>query len=249
MKKINNEELHNCFIKIKKNNINFENFYVKYRSLIYNIAFSILKNKEDSDDVTQKVFIKIWNIDKNKLPTCNESSWLYSVTKNESLNHIRSKKTEYSIQDIYYIGTEDYEIDKMIERDSFNKMIEKLEQTEREIISLKIIGNLSFQEISTLLNLSIGTVEWKYYKSIKELRRFINNLGIFTAIFVIFTTRILNKKNKVPNSLEIINETTMELNFIDIMILIILLIHSIHTIFSIINFIKFKKNNKNNVSK
>ena len=130
-----------------------------------------------------------------------------------------------------------------------NKIIEKLKQTEKEIISLRIIGNLSFQEISKLLNLSIGTVEWKYYKSIKELRRLINNLGIFTTIFIIFTTRILNEKNKVPNSLEIINKTAMELNFVDIIILVILLIHSINTIFSIINFIKFKKNNKKNVSK
>lgn len=249
MKKINNEELHNYFIELKQNNVNFENFYAKYRSLIYAIAFSILKNKEDSDDVTQKVFVKIWNIDKNKLPICNESNWIYSVTKNESINHIRSKKTECRIQDIYHIGTEDCEIDNVIERETFNKIIEKLKQTEKEIISLRIIGNLSFQEISKLLNLSIGTVEWKYYKSIKELRRLINNLGIFTTIFIIFTTRILNEKNKVPNSLEIINKTAMELNFVDIIILVILLIHSINTIFSIINFIKFKKNNKKNVSK
>ena len=60
---------------------------------------------------------------------------------------------------------------------------------------------------------------------------------------------ILNEKNKVPNSLEIINKTAIELNFVDIIILVILLIHSINTIFSIINFIKFKKNNKKNVSK
>lgn len=249
MEKINMKDLHKFFIEIQKNDIEFEKFYIQYKPLIYSIAFSILKNKDDSDDVTQKVFIKIWNIDKNKLPTYNEASWLYSVTKNESLNHIRSKKKESNIQDIYYIGIEDYEINQVIERDYFNKIIERLNQTEKEIVTLKIIGNFSFKEISKLLNLSIGTIEWKYYKSIKVLRTFINNIGIFIAISMIFTTRILNKRDHIPNSLEVVNEPILELNWIDVVILLIFLMHFIYTMFSTINFIKFKKNTRINVSK
>ena len=81
MKKINNEELHNYFIELKQNNVNFENFYAKYRSLIYAIAFSILKNKEDSDDVTQKVFVKIWNTScKRHIETKSKFSITFSET-------------------------------------------------------------------------------------------------------------------------------------------------------------------------
>ena len=84
MKKINVEELRELFIEIKYgNNIAFEKLYKNYKNLVYKIAYSILKNSYDSDDIVQIVFEKIYSIDKDKLPTRNESSWLYSVTKNE----------------------------------------------------------------------------------------------------------------------------------------------------------------------
>ena len=87
MKKINVEELRELFIEIKYgNNIAFEKLYKNYKNLVYKIAYSILKNSYDSDDIVQIVFEKIYSIDKDKLPTRNESSWLYSVTKNETIN-------------------------------------------------------------------------------------------------------------------------------------------------------------------
>ena len=108
MKNINKKELHQLFAKIKQDNNNFSEFYEKSKKLIYAIAFSILKNKEDSEDVMQKVFLKIWKINKDQLPSQNESSWLYSVTKNEVLNYIRNKKPTYNLENIYYIGVEDF---------------------------------------------------------------------------------------------------------------------------------------------
>ena len=92
MKKINVEELRELFIEIKYgNNIAFEKLYKNYKNLVYKIAYSILKNSYDSDDIVQIVFEKIYSIDKDKLPTRNESSWLYSVTKNETINYLNHK--------------------------------------------------------------------------------------------------------------------------------------------------------------
>ena len=91
MKKINVEELRELFIEIKYgNNIAFEKLYKNYKNLVYKIAYSILKNSYDSDDIVQIVFEKIYSIDKDKLPTRNESSWLYSVTKNETINYLNT---------------------------------------------------------------------------------------------------------------------------------------------------------------
>ena len=89
MKKINVEELRELFIEIKYgNNIAFEKLYKNYKNLVYKIAYGILKNSYDSDEIVQIVFEKIYSIDKDKLPTRNESSWLYSVTKNETINYL-----------------------------------------------------------------------------------------------------------------------------------------------------------------
>lgn len=102
MKKINEEELKELFIELKNDNkIVFEKLYNKYNKLVYGIAFSILKNKEDSEDVVQNVMSKLYNLDKSKLPIYKETSWLYTVTKNEAISIIRKKDKEINLEDIY----------------------------------------------------------------------------------------------------------------------------------------------------
>ncbi len=87
MKSINKQELHNIFKGIANKEENeFNKLYEKYNKLVYRISFSILKNKENSEDITQTVFTKIWNMNTNNLPTNSEASWLYTITKNETLN-------------------------------------------------------------------------------------------------------------------------------------------------------------------
>ena len=179
MREINKQELHSIFQGIaNKNEKEFNQFYEKYHLLVYRIAFSILKNKEDSEDIKQQVLLKIWKMEKEKLPTSNEASWLYTITKNETLNYLRSHKKEIDIDDIYYIADEKQELDQIIDKDSYHKVIAKLNQQEQEIVSLKILSKLSFKEIAQVLHMPIGTVQWKYYKSLYTLRILLGNLTI-----------------------------------------------------------------------
>ena len=79
MKKIDKEELHGIFIGIKNGEEEeFNRLYEKYNSLVYGVSFSILKNKEDSEEIVQIIFTKIYELEKEKLPKENEASWLYS---------------------------------------------------------------------------------------------------------------------------------------------------------------------------
>lgn len=179
MREINKQELHSIFQGIaNKNEKEFNQFYEKYHLLVYRIAFSILKNKEDSEDIKQQVLLKIWKMEKEKLPTSNEASWLYTLTKNEALNHLRSHKKEIDIDDIYCIADEKQELDQIIDKDSYHKVIAKLNQQEQEIVSLKILSKLSFKEIAQVLHMPISTVQWKYYKSLYTLRILLGNLTI-----------------------------------------------------------------------
>ena len=179
MRETNKQELHSIFQGIaNKNEKEFNQFYEKYHLLVYRIAFSILKNKEDSEDIKQQVLLKIWKMEKEKLPTSNEASWLYTLTKNEALNHLRSHKKEIDIDDIYYIADEKQELDQIIDKDSYHKVIAKLNQQEQEIVSLKILSKLSFKEIAQVLHMPISTVQWKYYKSLYTLRILLGNLTI-----------------------------------------------------------------------
>lgn len=200
MTKINEKELSKLFTEIKDNNTTaFENLYNLYNKLVYGIAFSIAKNKQDAEDITQMVFTKIYAIEKSKLPTKNEASWLYSTTKNETINFLRKRKNNISLDDIYEIEDNDNEIDKIIDKDRYNKIINGLNDKEKEIISLKLLADLSFDEIGKMLKTPTGTIKWRYYKSIHTLKILLSNLGMFiiTAILGITALRIDINKSEI----------------------------------------------------
>lgn len=214
MIKIDDKEFNELFIELKHNNkIAFEKLYTKYNKLVYGIAFSILKNKEDSEDVVQIVFSKLYKIDKNKLPSNKEASWLYTLTKNETISFLRKKNNDINLESIYEIEDKDNEINNIIDQVEFNRLISGLNDKEKQIISLKILANLSFDEIGKLLNEPTGTIKWRYYKSIHTLKILLSNLGMFIVTFVIGIKTLFNKKisNKIEQE-EIIEDSQIEQN-------------------------------------
>ena len=210
MEKINVDELKELFIEIKKNNnIAFEKLYKRYNKLVYGIAFSILKNPHDAEEIVQNVFTKIYSIDKNKLPERNEASWLYSTTKNETINFLKKKNNNIDLESIYEIEDTNNEINKIVDRDSYNRLISKLNKTEKEIISLKILSNLSFEKISKMLNIPTGTVKWRYYKSVHTLKLLLSNLGMFITTFISSIVAFKNGK-KLSNKIDVEDKQEVE---------------------------------------
>lgn len=204
MKSINKEELHSIFRGIAdKKEDEFSKLYEKYYTLIYAISFSMLKNKEDSEDITQQVFTKIWNMDKKNLPTNSEATWLYRLTKNETLNFLRNQRQILDIDDVYYINEEDKKLNLVMEKDEYNRILSKLNHEEQEIVSLKILSDLSFREISQILNIPIGTVQWKYYKSLHTLKILLSNLSMFIITITLF---MINKTINQKGQVDIVNE-------------------------------------------
>lgn len=180
-----------------------QELYSNYNKVIYGIAFSILKNKEDSEDVVQIVFSKLYVLDKEKLPKEKEATWLYSVTKNEALSILKKKYNNVSLENIYNLEDNNNEIDKLIDRDSYNKLINKLEKKDQEIISLKILSKLTFSEIAEILGESTNTIKWRYYKSMYTLKILLSNLSMF---IVTATLGILSIKNQNKNANELKDE-------------------------------------------
>ena len=220
MKNINKKDIKILFNKLKEGDKEaLKEIYNKCNKIVYGIAFSILKNRDNSEDIVQIVFMKIMNMSKDLLPIKNEMSWIYSLTKNETLNYIRKQKNVVNIEEAYFLLEEDKEIEKIIEKDSYNNLIKKLPEKDREIISLKILSNMSFREISNLLNMPIGTVQWRYYTSLYSLKLMIGNISMFILTISIF---ILHRKfeknkfetNKVADNIEAenIDNTNLEEN-------------------------------------
>ena len=205
MAEIDEDELKKFFCGMKLDNKSiFEEFYSKYKKLVYGIAFSILKNKEDSEDITQIVFSKIYSLNTEKLPTKNYASWLYSLTKNETISYLRKKNNNINLDNIYDIKDYNNDIDNVIDEIEFNRLISKLNNTEKQIVTLKIIGGFSFDEIGKFLNLPSGT------------------LGMFIITFIIGvrtlfnTNRVSNISKETVLDQEVLNENNENQTRVDI---------------------------------
>ena len=210
MSKIDEKELKNLFDEFKEDNkSNFEKFYLKYNKLVYGIAFSILKNKEDSEDIVQIVFSKLYSLSKENFPSKSEASWIYSLTKNETISFLRKQSNNINFDNIYEIQDYNNEINNVIDKIEFNSLIDKLNELEKQIVSLKIISGFSFDEIGRLLKLPTGTVKWKYYKSINNLKVLLGSLGMFIITFVIGIKTLFNKDRSINQEELIVSDENL----------------------------------------
>lgn len=205
--KINKVKLHELIQKQILGEKVEEELYTECRELVYRIAFSILKNKENAEDVMQDVFTKIVVMPKEKLPREKEASWLYSVTKNEAISYIRKNRKEICIEEIYELIDEDTNIEDIIEKEDYQKLISGLNKEEQEIISLKVLSKLKFRQIAILLNIPIGTVQWKYYKAVQFLKISLANFTTSLMFAIAFLlSRNTRKKSSVQENIGIKNE-------------------------------------------
>ena len=177
--------------------LGIEELYKNYSKLVYGVIYSILKNTDETEDVLQNVFVKIFKLDNEKLPTKSHLSWLYSVAKNETINYIKKHSKEKNYESLYEITDNDTEIEKVLDKEYFNKLIENLPPKQQEILSLKIISNLSFREIANILDMKIPAVQWHYYKSLNTLKLLLGNvITIFVGAFLFIKTRGLTERNE-----------------------------------------------------
>jgi RNA polymerase sigma-70 factor (ECF subfamily) len=143
----------------------------KYKNIAYNLAISIVKDKESAKDITQDSFLKVLE----NLPQFrNESkfsTWLYKIVYNESLQHIlKIRKTR--LTDIESIKIEGYtdEIPDTGDKYLFlYQAIERLDDNERNIIVLFYLAEKSIKEIKIITGLTAVNIKVILHRTRRKL--------------------------------------------------------------------------------
>ncbi len=180
------EELLSTYKEKREKEI-YEEIYNKYNKLVFKIAYSILKNKENSEDIMQNIFLKIYNLKEENFPSKHVMSWLYKITKNEALTYLRKSRiieketAQYKLENL----EEKDDLEEIIDLDTYNRIVKTLNNREKEIISLKVISQFSFSEIAKMLKKPEGTIKWQYYKSLNKLKIIISNFGLGVVAIIL----------------------------------------------------------------
>jgi RNA polymerase sigma-70 factor, ECF subfamily len=164
------------------NMASFECLVEKYREKIRNIIFLILNDSSVVDDLSQDIFIKVYESLSDFRSESSFYTWLYRITINKCRDEIRKKKIRKFISLDFRTKKGD---EFMYVKDQYsglddNFLIEQamvqLSAQQREIIILKDINDLSYNEIADILECGIGTVKSRLARARMELARIVKNL-------------------------------------------------------------------------
>ncbi|MCL4392817.1 RNA polymerase sigma factor [Patescibacteria group bacterium] len=140
----------------------------RYKDKIFNFTVRYLSSREDSEDITEDIFVKVYfKIDKFDQNKGSFKTWLYRIARNTIYNKLKEKKiTKISYVDIY---TNELDENINIENDEIvQSAINKLKKEQKTIILLYYIEGLKYREIAEILNIPENTVKTKIRRA-KEI--------------------------------------------------------------------------------
>ena len=153
-----------------------ELLYKHHYNKMYGVAFSIVKDEYKSKEVVSRICYRLMTIEGENLPQKSEMAWLYSVIKNQSLDLLKSEKPDLPLEDLVKVGTDDVNINDFVNMEAYYSMIKGLNEEQRLIVTLKVIGGFTHKEIAQMLQKPVATVQWVYNTSVKKLKVALSSL-------------------------------------------------------------------------
>lgn len=157
----------------------FAYLYDNYSQALFGVIDSIINNQEESEDVLQNTFLKIWNnFDSYDASKGRLYTWMLNIARNLAIDSTRSKheKIKNKIQeatDFVYHKNNLYTEDMAHETIGLKRMVDSLKENQREIIDLSYYQGYTQEEISKKLNIPLGTVKTNVRQALLKLRSFV----------------------------------------------------------------------------
>ena len=149
--------------------------YNQYSKAMYNLAYRILNNREDAEDILQEAFVECFrNIDSFRFES-TFGAWLKRIMVNKYINHIKRKKIDLILSEtLPAVINEEYEEVKYDTGKIF-KGIELLPDGYRIILTLYLLEGYDHGEISQILGISESTSKSQYSRAKEKLRSILSN--------------------------------------------------------------------------
>ncbi|MBF0486184.1 MAG: RNA polymerase sigma factor [Candidatus Omnitrophica bacterium] len=155
----------------------FEAVYKAASGLVYNVALRIVNNREDAQEVTQEVFLIVYDKLKTFRFESSFKTWVYRITANYAINwakkesRIRRKTVEYDDTQMSGAPQEEPEDEesKVQNVQAAQKLLDALPPDQRACVVLRNLEGLSYQEIADTLKININTVRSRLNRAREKL--------------------------------------------------------------------------------
>ena len=148
--------------------------YQRTRSAVYGLVLSYLKNAHDAQDLTQDVYVQVWDRAEQYRLTGSPMGWLLAVCRNLCLMRLRREERHAALSKEEWdaIPARECGLDAD-ERALLQGALASLTDEERRIVLLHAVTGLKHREIAALLELPLPTVLSKYHRALKKMRSFL----------------------------------------------------------------------------
>ena len=157
----------------------FTQLYNNYSSKLLNHIFKMVGNKEEAEEILADVFIliikKISFFSESEAPGVGFKSWIFRIASNLSIDYLRRRKKEKQMKNNQNSQENIADIEVSFcqneELEDVNRLMDKLPAMQRTVMSLKVIENFSYMEISRVTGVSIAMVKQLLFQARHRLRQ------------------------------------------------------------------------------
>ena len=151
---------------------NFLGYYDKFKNKIFvYFLYRVNFNRELAEDLTSDVFLKALKNFDSFDETKSFQSWIFAIAHNHLVNYYRTAGRETQLFEEQYLTQADTnKVELTYELELVMKVINKMEQSDREILLLRFVDELSNSEIAQLLAKEEGAIRTKMSRSLVKLR-------------------------------------------------------------------------------
>ncbi len=175
MEKYTDKELLSLFSDPATRELAFTRLMEKYQHKLYWHIRRMVISHQDTDDVLQNTFIKVWNHLDSFRGGSELFTWLYRIATNEALTFLKKQKRSSFLP---WSGYEQ-EMEETLESDEYfsgdviaeklQKALIRLPEKQRLVFNMKYFDNMKYEEMSKILNTSVGALKASYHHAVKKI--------------------------------------------------------------------------------
>jgi RNA polymerase sigma-70 factor (ECF subfamily) len=175
------QEFINQLLNPKTQNQAFQRLLLEYQKPLYNHIRTIVLNHDDTDDVLQNCFIKIFQHLKSFKGESKLFSWMYRIATNEALTFLKQKARANNISSeaLQNKTLDNLEADVFFDGDEMQLKLQRaialLPEKQQLIFKMKYFQELKYEEISEILGTTVGGLKASYHLAVKKIEAFVSS--------------------------------------------------------------------------
>jgi RNA polymerase sigma factor (sigma-70 family) len=181
MEHLSDNELLELFRNGDNKHYSFNLLVRKYQKQIYWHIRRIIVSHDDSNDVVQNTFLKVWQNLGNFREDSKFYTWLYRIATNESINFLKQKRTKFFIP---FVNIE-HQLSNTLKEDPYFKgdaiqrklqlAILKLPEKQRIVFNMKYFDGIKYEDMAEILGTSVGALKASYHIAVKKIEKILTS--------------------------------------------------------------------------